>query len=142
MRTNKLSIKNTLTKLIALFLLTISLLSISTICNGASSKTNTQSKTYEYYGIVEGNSQQCNIYLKVADTWQVYTAKNNYKGYECKLIVLDRELTESNYKKVKILGTKEAKDQTKAQECITDYMIALIFDNFSNKNDFTYKEEL
>lgn len=93
-----------------LCIITTILLSISTICNGAS-QTNTkqqQSITYEYYGIINGNGTQCNIYLKVNNNWEQYTISSNYKGYACKLIVIDSILNTKTYKDITIINITDS----------------------------------
>lgn len=119
--------RNKPTKLLALCIITITLLSITTICNGVTNKVtnnqSTESYTYSYYGIINGNGHQATIYLKVNNNWEQYTISSNYKGYTCKLIVINRELTTKNYKQIKIINIKDipTKDTNKANECINDW---------------------
>jgi hypothetical protein len=85
-------------------------------------------KTYEYYGIVNGNGEQCNVYLKVNDTWERYEVgykvDSNYIGYECKVIVVDRMISIDNFKSVNVICIKDIDSvdcMNKVNECINEW---------------------
>lgn len=105
--------------LIMLLLISLTLLSITYADNTP------EPKTYEYYGIINGNGHISTIYLKLpnTNTWQSYTIKADYIGYECKLIVIDKPLAKTNYKQIKVLNFKDinSQDINQVNNCINDF---------------------
>jgi hypothetical protein len=75
------------------------------------------------HGIIQGNGTQSTIYLKVANNWELYTISSNYKGYTCKLIVIDSILTVDNYKDISIINIKDinSKHSQQANETIQNW---------------------
>jgi len=78
----------------------------------------TQSNTYQYYGIVNGNGHTTTIYIKVNDSYQSYTIQSDYIGFSCKLINIDRLITSDNYKDIVIQGTEEPANNTMTNDTI------------------------
>ena len=76
--------------------------------NGTINKqVTTQPLTYQSYGMVKGNGTTSTIYLKVGNDWQSYTITSKYIGSEAKLITMNKELTTTNYKTIKILNVTD-----------------------------------
>jgi len=104
------------------------------INKAVSNKTIQQSikfdNTMNYYGIVKGNGNTATITLKVGNSYQNYTINNSSFNDSIsgtpQLITIDKAITATNYKSIKIISVKDFnhKDNTAINEVnkmITEY---------------------
>ena len=82
-----------------------------------------QIQTYEYYGIVQGDGTTTNVYLKIGSMWQQYNINDTTIQYNCKIIEVDKEITETNYTEIKIINIKETNktETTKINNTINNW---------------------